>query len=372
MRSLFLANFVQFGAKIVSFNYFRCVKTKKRILISPLDWGIGHATRCVPIIKELLKRDYEVVIGAEGRPMKLLMQEFPEVEIIRFTGYNINYSKYLPATTSLIFQIPKIFWNIKRENKILDKIIDDYKIDGVISDSRFGLYTKKVPCVFLTHQLKIKSPFFEKYLQNLNYKFINKFNQCWIIDDEKNNLAGELSMPKFFPENYKYIGPLSRFENIEEEKKYDILCLISGPEPQRTIFEKGLIKAIKKRQEKTLIILGKPEQKFSKKTSNITIKSHLNARELNKAIIESNFVISRSGYSTIMDLVKLGKKAFFIPTPGQTEQEYLARYFFERKICYYQKQENFDLNKALNKSKSYRGFSKIETKIEWESLFSLF
>ena len=116
-------------------------------------------------------------------------------------------------------------------------------------------------------------------------------------------------MPKFFPENYKYIGPLSRFENIEEEKKYDILCLISGPEPQRTIFEKGLIKAIK-RQEKTLIILGKPEQKFSKKTSNITIKSHLNARELNKAIIESDFVISRSGYSTIMDLVKLGKKAF--------------------------------------------------------------
>ena len=286
------------------------MKTKKRILISPLDWGIGHATRCVPIIDKLIKREYEVVIGAEGRPMKLLMQEFPKLEIIRFTGYNINYSKYLPATTNIIFQIPKIFWNIKRANKILDKIIDDYKIDGVISDSRFGLYTKKVPCVFLTHQLKIKSPFFEKYLQNLNYKFINKFNQCWIIDDEKNNLAGELSNPKFFPNNAKYIGSLSRFKTIKKEKKYAFLAIISGPEPQRTLLEKQLISGLKKRKKKALIVLGQTEKNESIVDKNITIKSHLRADELNNAIAESELIICRSGYSTIMDLIKMQKKHF--------------------------------------------------------------
>ena len=262
------------------------MKTKKRILIAPLDWGIGHATRCVPIIKWLLENNYEVVIAADLRPLHLLSNEFPKLEIIRFSGYNIKYPSYLPMSISMFLQIPKILWNIKKENTALNNIIEDYKIDGVISDNRFGLYTKKVPCVFITHQLQIQSPYFSKEIQELNYKYINKFNACWVIDDKENNLAGKLSNPDFLPNNTIYIGTQSRFEYQKTKKQYDFLAIVSGPEPQRTILEKGLIKALKDRKEKSVILLGKPELNDTIKIGNLTIKSHLNAKNLCKIILK--------------------------------------------------------------------------------------
>ena len=128
---------------------------KKRILVAPLDWGIGHATRCIPIINALQAHEFEVVIAADGRPLHLLKNEFPNLEFIRFSGYHIKYSSYLPMGLSMLLQTPKILINIRKEHKLLAQIIDDYNIDGVISDNRFGLYNNKVPTVFITHQLQI-------------------------------------------------------------------------------------------------------------------------------------------------------------------------------------------------------------------------
>ena len=349
------------------------MKTKKRILIAPLDWGIGHATRCIPIIKALISNNFEVVIAADSRPLYLLSTEFPKLEIIRFEGYEIKYSNYLPMSISILLQAPKIWINIKKENKVINDIILDYKIDGVISDNRFGLYTEKIPCVFITHQLEIQSPFFTKTIQNINYRYINNFDACWVIDGQEINLAGKLSITKILPNNTIYIGPQSRFKHQETEKKYDFLAIVSGPEPQRTTLEKGLIKALKERKEKSLIVLGKPELNNSKKMGNLTIKSHLNAIDLNKVILESNLIICRPGYSTIMDLSKLNKKAFFIPTPGQTEQEYLAKLFKQKKICYFQEQDQFDLQKAVEESQRFTGFLNSDISQEnWGELFSLF
>ena len=349
------------------------MQRKKRILIAPLDWGIGHATRCIPIIKALIKNNYQVIIAADKRPLSLLNIEFPKLDIIRLNGYNIRYSKYLPMSINLCLQIPKMIWGIKQEEKILDQIITDYQIDGVISDNRFGLYSKRIPCVFITHQLKINSPYFTETIQNLNYKYINKFNKCWIMDEEQNNLAGELSKTDIMPRDFTYIGRHSRFKYQERKKIYDFLGIISGPEPQRTILEKGLIKALKNRSEKSLIILGKPEIETTQKIGNLTIKSHLDANSLNNIILESKLIICRSGYSTIMDLEKLHKKAFFIPTPGQTEQEYLAKILASKKICYFQEQNNFDFDKGITESKKYTGFSiKENVKHDWDELFSLF
>ncbi len=349
------------------------MKTKKRILIAPLDWGIGHATRCVPIIKSLLDNNYEVVIAADLRPLHLLSIEFPKLEIIRLSGYNIKYPTYLPMSISMLLQIPKILWNIKKENNALNNIIEDYKIDGVISDNRYGLYTKKVPCVFITHQLQIQSPYFSKEIQELNYNYINKFNACWVIDDKENNLAGKLSNPDFLPNNTSYIGTQSRFEYKKTKKQYDFLAIVSGPEPQRTILEKGLIKALKDRKEKSVILLGKPELNDTIKIGNLTIKSHLNAKDLCSLILRSELIICRPGYSTIMDLKKLKSNAFFIPTPGQTEQEYLAQILSEKKICYFQKQHEFDFEKGINEYKSFTGFKKhTNGATNWKKLFNLF
>ena len=346
---------------------------KKTILIAPLDWGIGHATRCIPIIYALLEHQFNVIIGSNGRASVLLKKEFPKLKIITIPGYNITYSKYLPMSISIILQLPKLLFKIRQEHKILNKLIDDYKIDGVISDNRFGFFSNKIPCIFITHQLKIKSTYFSKYIQKINYYFINQYNQCWVIDDLESNLAGTLSKPNKIPKNTTYIGVQSRFKKIKKKIKYKLLAIISGPEPQRTILEKKLIKSLAKRQEKSMIILGKPEEEKSEIIGNLIIKSHLETQEINNVIEESEIIISRSGYSTIMDLNKLSKKAILIPTPGQTEQEYIAERLFKKGICYMQKQKAIDLNIAINESKKYSGFESTKNKnTDWEKLFSLF
>ena len=349
------------------------MKVKKRILVAPLDWGIGHATRCIPIINALIKSDFEVILAADSRPLHLLSNEFPQLEMIRFEGYNVKYSKYLPMSLSMIFQIPKLLWNIKKENAALEEIIKQYRIDGVISDNRFGLYSSKVPCIFITHQLEIQTPSFSNSIRTFNYQYINKYNSCWVMDDEKINLAGNLSKPDALPNNTHYIGTQSRFEKQKIKKKYDFLVIISGPEPQRTILEKDLVKVLKDRKEKSLVVLGKPELDTNNQIGHLTLKSHLDAKDLNTAISQSELIICRSGYSTIMDLAKLGKKAIFIPTPGQTEQEYLAYNFKDLGICYTQNQSDFNLEIALEESENYTGFNtEINSKTDWYSLFRLF
>ena len=349
------------------------MKIKKRVLIAPLNWGIGHATRCIPIIKELLFHDFEVVIAADGRPLHLLNTEFSELETVHFSSYNIRYSKYLPMNVSMLLQTPKIMWNIKKENIKLNNIINQYKIDGIISDNRYGLYTNKVPCAFITHQLEIQTPYFKKHIQKINYRYINKFDACWVIDNKKNNLAGNLSKPSNLPKNTIYIGNLSRFSYKKIEKRYDFLGIVSGPEPQRTVLEQKLIKALKDKKEKSIIVLGKPEINNTKKIGNLTIKSHLKSEDLNTIILESNLIICRPGYSTIMDLQKLKSKAFLIPTPGQTEQEYLAKILLQKNICYYQNQNQFNFEKGVCQSEKYTGFTESkEEETNWQELFSLF
>ena len=186
-------------------------------------------------------------------------------------------------------------------------------------------------------------------------------------------LAGKLSHPKNLPNNTTYIGPISRFKNYKEELKYEILALISGPEPQRNILEDILKKQFLEYNKPAIIILGKPELNFKEKINNVEIISHLESSKLNQVILQSKIIICRSGYSSIMDLAKLNKKAIFIPTKGQTEQEYLAKYFQEKGICNYANQSEFNLKTSLKKNKSYSGFKNYsKNKINWESLFSLF
>jgi predicted glycosyltransferase len=331
---------------------------RKRILIAPLDWGLGHATRCIPIIKELLHRQHEVVIAAEGPIKALLENEFPGINCLPLRGYRIQYARTKNRLLlSIITQLPKLLLNINRERKWLEKIIKQKEIDIVISDNRFGLYNKKIYSIFITHQLLIKSPFFEQGLQKLNYSFINRFDECWVPDIEKApNLAGDLSHPAKLPAtNVRYIGCLSRFQNVEktsEQKK--LLILLSGPEPQRTLMEKKLILELNKLSRPVLFVRGLPGSLHPlAATSHITFINHLPASELQEAILQAEFVIARSGYSTIMDLIKLKKKSILIPTPGQTEQEYLAEYLMKENLAFSVNQKNFNLKNTLLDAQSF-------------------
>jgi uncharacterized protein (TIGR00661 family) len=334
------------------------MKLKKNILVSPLNWGIGHATRCIPIIKKLQEHNFNVIIASSGRSLDLLIQEFPNLDFIKINDYNIKYYSSIPMTISMLIQIPKILFNIQKENNQLKGIINDFKIDGIISDNRYGMYSNDIPSVFITHQLEIQTPIFKNFIKKINNKLISRFSECWIPDFEINGIAGELSRLTNTTKNYKYIGPLSRFVNKKSEIKYDILAIISGPEPQRSILEKTLIKELKIHKKKSLLLQGKPEKKYTDKINNLTIKSHLSSEELNLAMLESRLIICRSGYSTVMDLFKLQKNAILIPTPGQTEQEYLSEFLSKSNYFKSINQNQIKFKNLITKTQKFQKIKK--------------
>lgn len=327
----------------------------KKILVAPLDWGLGHATRCIPLIQELRQSGCEVLMGAEGEQAALLRQEFPDLTVLPLSGYRIKYNHGNSGyALKMASQLPRISHAVRHERDWLKDIVHSYQIDAVISDNRFGLHHPDIPCVIMTHQLHLKAPFskwVENLLQKLNYRYLQKFNACWVVDFEgMQNLAGQLSHPASLPDMaVRYIGALSRFEyHTEKLGKYDVLVLISGPEPQRSLFENIILNQVRSQPLSTLIVSGKPGEPFDRQlTENVRHISHLNSKALNEAILRSNLVISRSGYTTIMDLIKLRKKAVLVPTPGQTEQEYLGKYLMEKKYFLKIKQKDFCLSKAL-------------------------
>lgn len=330
--------------------------SKPKILVAPLNWGLGHATRCIPIIKELLSQNVEVLLASDGRSYELLKSEFPELKLFKLTPYDVIYSRQ-----SMIFniaaQLPKILIAIYKEHKSFSQIIQTEHIDGIISDNRFGCYNSKVFSVYLTHQLNIKIPLkpVEMFTRLVNRKIIDRFDECWIPDfPGKDNISGELSRQGNI-KNSKFIGTLSRFNYKEKPKKYDILALLSGPEPQRSIFEKLLLKQLKQLPLKSVLVQGKTEFSGSYMDENIEVVSHMTGEELNELMAESEIVISRSGYSTIMDLIQMKKRALLIPTPGQTEQEYLAEKLLKRKSFYTQSQKELNIADALIALKDYPG-----------------
>ncbi len=332
----------------------------QKVLIAPLDWGLGHATRCIPIIKVLIASSFEVVIATEGKQFILLQNEFPDLKFLPLKGYGIVYSKYkklLPL--KILLQLPKMLSAMKYEHNWLDKIIDENQIDLVISDNRYGLYSKKVPCIFMTHQLTIKAPYnwLEKMMQASNYKYINRFTACWVPDvEEEQNIAGILSHPSSKPlVPLNYIGLLSRFNKQPVVgKKYDCCILLSGPEPQRSVLEENILKDIDKVDRKVLLVRGKPGAKERLSVpSNVEISNHLAGNDMQQAIMQSEYIISRSGYTTVMELLHLQKKSILIPTPGQTEQEYLGKRLMDQGWCYAVDQNGFDFMQALESAKGF-------------------
>ncbi len=352
----------------------------KRVLVAPLDWGLGHTTRCVPVIQQLIDADFEVLIAAEKNAAILLQQEFPYLTIIPLSGYRISYAKSrLFFSLKILRQIPKILKAIKAEHKWLQQIIKKYRIDIVISDNRYGLYNKAVKSIFITHQLCIETgnAFTNTLLQRINYRLIKKFSACWVPDEKgENNLAGKLSHPKRMPNiELKFVGILSRCKKEQNEKHIELLIVLSGPEPQRTKLETILLAQMKECSFKIVLVRGLPggTQQLLLENKLIEIYDHLPAVKLNSLIQSAKIVIARSGYSTIMDLAVLQQPAILIPTPGQTEQEYLTKYLAEKKYCHAAKQQGFNLAEQINlfKKNVPKGFPLQENKGLKEAINSL-
>jgi uncharacterized protein (TIGR00661 family) len=341
---------------------------KLNVLICPLDWGLGHASRDIPIIYEFIERGHKVTIAAGEKIILFLQKEFPSLEYILFENFKITYPQKGSFFFHFLLRFPKMLKSVYREHYKLNEIIKHNAFDVIISDNRYGLWNRKLYTLFITHQLAIKIPNNNKlasYLvRKINYQFINKFTCCWVPDHIDNPyLAGELSHPKILPKNISYIGILSRFSCIYQKQtnnfneSYDIIAIISGPEPQRTIFEELLISQMHEYKGKCMIVRGLPEYNTQREENgNVVLYSHLESSELQSAIKNASYIISRSGYSTIMDFITLKRTACLVPTPGQTEQEHLAEYYAFRKIFVTQKQHSFNLRTAISQLSVYNNF----------------
>jgi len=332
----------------------------KKILITPLDWGLGHATRCIPIIHELSKRGCTVLVAGSGDSLLLLKREFPHLTFFNLPAYAPVYSRKQNMILKIVIQIPKFIATIWKEHLQIERLAEQHNIDFIISDNRYGCWCSKTPSIFITHQLHILMPgrlkWIEPLVGRLNKWLIRKFSHCWIPDyiDEKFRLSGKLSANKeAMLGEVTYIGPLSRFRRADSlQYKYDLVFVLSGPEPQRSIFEEKVCLQLRASSLRYLVIRGVLTNSVSTQENEIAF---LDTKDLQAIISQSLMVIARSGYSTIMDLAVLGKKGVLVPTPGQPEQEYLADRWKGLGVFYSASQHDFNLLEALEKSKSYTG-----------------
>ena len=348
--------------------------SRKKVLVAPLNWGLGHATRCIPIIRELEKNGFTPILASDGVALQLLQKEFPHLQSLELPSYGIEYAKNgADFKWKLIKNSPKMIEAIFAEKKIVKKWIAEYNLQGIISDNRLGVYSKKIPSVFMTHQLNVLSGKTTWISSKLHQHFIKKFDECWIPDIQENpNLTGKLGHLKNSNLNLKYLGPLSRLEKKELPIKYDLMVILSGPEPQRTFLEQKLKNEVRLFAGKVLFIKGiiEYEQKMGQ-DENVTYYNFMTSSDIETAYNESEMVLCRSGYTAVMDLAKLQKKAFFIPTPGQFEQEYLAKRLKKNGFVPFAKQDDFKIENLLE-VKIFGGLPQLKKEIDWKQLLVFF
>ena len=326
-----------------------------KILIAPLNWGLGHATRCIPLVRQYLEQGDEVVLGGDGESLLLLQRHFSQLRVIQLPSLELRYTANDQQRGFYLRAIPALLRFTIADHYYLRQQLAIEHFDLIISDNRFGLFTRQTRCVYITHQLYVRLPrrlrIFQPLARALHACVFKRYHEVWVPDyaSMENSLAGELCHGGGFDSYVKYIGPLSRFASSEgtpkelrrknegnpmhyrtfmaENSEYSVVAILSGLEPQRSIFEQAILERYANTPDKVLIVRGKvAEAQTIISRNNITMVASLSDQALLEAMEQASTIIARSGYSTIMDLAVLGLlyKAELHPTPGQSEQEYLA------------------------------------------------
>ena len=317
-----------------------------KILIAPLNWGLGHATRCVPLIDRYRQEGHEVILGGDGDSLLFLKRRYPTLRLLPLAPLDVRYNKGSHQLTAWLRLLPRFIRFIREDRKRLHALQQQYHFDLIISDNRFGLYTPECKSVYITHQLQIRLPrlwrWAEPLATRIHARFYRRFDEVWVPDyaDSEHSLSGYLGHPARPMDTVRYIGPLSRFAQLadshevlpDSNKAFDVVALLSGPEPQRSRLEEKVIRRYAGREERVLIVRGRMQGPPTRTTHRtITLVPRLEDKELATALCSCQHIIARSGYSTLMDLAALGllTKASLelIPTPGQSEQEYLAAHY---------------------------------------------
>jgi len=299
---------------------------------------LGHAARMIPIARKLQEMDNNIFIASGEEHLALFRAELTGLTYINFTGFRPGYSRYFPQYLTLLLKIPLLLYHIILEHNMLKKIISKYDIDIVISDNRFGLWNRRITSVYITHMPLIPFPKPVRFLEFIGVLLhrivIKKYSFCFIPDlPGEMNVSGRLSHGVRLPYNVRFIGILSRFvfcDEPRENNRYDFrhnTIILSGPEPQRSMLKHKLVNLLKDKEPPVVILEGRPDKDQKPgRSGNVLFYNHLPASEMKELITSSECIISRAGYTTIMELISMNCSALLIPTPGQTEQEYLAEY----------------------------------------------
>jgi UDP-N-acetylglucosamine transferase subunit ALG13 len=318
----------------------------------------------IPLARKLREMKNNVIIASGEEHLSMFRNELPGLSYINFPGFKPVYSGFFPQYLSLLFKIPLLLYHLIVEHHRLKRIIAEYSLDIIVSDNRFGLWNRKVITVYVTHMPLIPFPEHLKFLEPigvlLHREIIKKYSLCFIPDLPGDlNLSGRLSHGIKLPDNVRYIGILSKFTYTEQSLNESQVKLpyktviLSGPEPQREILKQKLVSLLKDKEPHTIMFEGNPGRIGEiARNGNITFYSHLPASPMKEIIEGSDSIITRSGYTTIMELVSLNCTALIIPTPGQTEQEYLAEYLSEKGWFYTVSQGEIDAEILLNQGKT--------------------
>ena len=331
-----------------------------KILFGIFDWGLGHATRDIPLITELLKNN-EVHILSTGRALKLAQGYFGS----KCTYYDIP-SIYVPYTKTPFFKtkfaisVPLMVRTLRKARRKSKKIIDQ-GFDKVISDCRYDVYDRKDNSYLINHQLRFSTPIgTERFVERWLALRMRKYKYVIVPDFDQPNLSGRLAHNLRYQnrDRIKYIGILSHVRKKDVTENIDYFISISGPEPQRSIFYKRIMAQVDQLDGNVVIAGGNPDNIDTSSRENLIIYSFLNSKQQEDVMNRSRFIISRPGYTTVMELAELNKKSvLFLPTPGQSEQEYLADYYEEQKYFHHVSQYRLKLIEAIESSKEFRGFT---------------
>lgn len=334
------------------------------VLVAALDWGLGHATRCFPIIRGLQARGIAVQLGGSGASGRLLRTAFPELPYHELPSHTVRYARTRRGWLwKMLEQLPRLRHTVAAEKRWLNSVQQQQPFGAILSDNRYGLYHPGIPCVFITHQLAIRTPFGaagNALLRRLHYRLIQRFSACWVPDGPAPGLAGALAHPPVLPQvPTRYIGSLSRFAPSQpapwgSQPDFKLVILLSGPEPQRSIWEAQLLAQAAAVPGPVLLLRGLPgDAQPLAAPPNLTVCAHLPADELEPILRAAPFVVARCGYSTVMDLAALRVRGILVPTPGQTEQEYLARHLQAQGFAPCFRQEAFHLAQALETAANF-------------------
>ncbi len=340
------------------------MNTRKRpsIFFAVLDMGLGHATRTLPVIRHLITKNWEISVGSSGRSLRFLQREVPNLRWIELPNYGLSYTQKGVRISRLFGSLPDVYQAILMEHHITEQLVSDHHIDMIVSDHRYGCYSRKVPSFFLTHQVRFHTPGWLRPAQLLGFWFNRYFHKKYtsvLIPDEPGENQGLLSgkLSRIPPtSSCQFCGILSsiRYERAKED--IDLFISISGPEPQRTVLEEKIRPQVMGLSGKIIMALGKPESEVVETPKDsLRIHHHLVRSKMQYFYNRTKLIVCRPGYSTLMELAELGKKALLVPTPGQTEQLYLAERMKKMGYFYSTKQTDLDLERDIPVARQFTG-----------------